>query len=474
MESTTDQIYTSQILKNENFEIVNQEYDENKQILKQKIPLVVCLGRTGSGKSTLLSDLSGKKDIFKASDSFESATNEYTSSLCDIDYRPMMLFDSIGFDDNSNSSTYIEKTAQFLLDVKSGVSCVILTVSVSESREFDTTQVDNVINLLGETVINNLLIVLTMKNRLNKEVAEERITKGYSVDFILSKLLKKGIKITKEQIAYYDMMKDQLSVIKKKIFEFIDKISVFLSPNSFALKGTKDSYELLPFNCGNKKNELLFLSLMTTCYNGCNKLRKFFLKGINEGNKIYQAKREDIIKRYNELEANQRNQNYDLIVNQSFPLSIASQSDKQDKLSESDNLDKFSESISKPESYYKSKKPKDISKKTFYNRLYYGVKVIAKIGGKNIPLMLAPIVIQGQYFLYTVPYVGASLGVGFGIYRLITEKGWKNKVFKSMGELVSGLATGLSLPGAEIQNVTDFVIDTSMHLIDESQNRKNK
>ena len=54
MESTTDQIYTSQILKNENFEIVNQEYDENKQILKQKIPLVVCLGRTGSGKSTLL------------------------------------------------------------------------------------------------------------------------------------------------------------------------------------------------------------------------------------------------------------------------------------------------------------------------------------------------------------------------------------------------------------------------------------
>ena len=43
-----------------------------------------------------------------------------------------------------------------------------------------------------------------------------------------------------------------------------------------------------------------------------------------------------------------------------------------------------------------------------------------------------------------------------------------------MGELVSGLATGLSLPGAEIQNVTDFVIDTSMHLIDESQNRKNK
>ena len=70
MESTTDQIYTSQILKNENFEIVNQEYDENKQILKQKIPLVVCLGRTGSGKSTLLSDLSGKKDIFKASDSF--------------------------------------------------------------------------------------------------------------------------------------------------------------------------------------------------------------------------------------------------------------------------------------------------------------------------------------------------------------------------------------------------------------------
>ena len=100
--------------------------------------------------------------------------------------------------------------------------------------------------------------------------------------------------------------------------------------------------------------------------------------------------------------------------------------------------------------------------------------MIAKIGGKNIPLMLAPIVIQGQYFLYTVPYVGASLGVGFGIYRLITEKGWKNKVFKSMGELVSGLATGLSLPGAEIQNVTDFVIDTSMHLIDESQNRKNK
>ena len=215
---------------------------------------------------------------------------------------------------------------------------------------------------------------------------------------------------------------------------------------------------------------------MNTLYksNIYNKLRKFFLKAINEGNKIYQSKREDIIKRYNELEANQRNQNYDLIVNQSFPLSIASQSDKQDKLSESDNLDKFSESISKPESYYKSKKPKDISKKTFYNRLYYGVKVIAKIGGKNIPLMLAPIVIQGQYFLYTVPYVGASLGVGFGIYRLITEKGWKNKVFKSMGELVSGLATGLSLPGAEIQNVTDFVIDTSMHLIDESQNRKNK
>ena len=128
-------------------------------------------------------------------------------------------------------------------------------------------------NLLGETVINNLLIVLTMKNRLNKEVAEERITKGYSVDFILSKLLKKGIKITKEQIAYYDMMEDQLSVIKKKIFEFIDKISVFLSPHSFALKGTKDSYELLPFNFGNKKNELLFLSLMTTCYNGCNKPR---------------------------------------------------------------------------------------------------------------------------------------------------------------------------------------------------------
>ena len=57
------------------------------------------------------------------------------------------------------------------------------------------------------------------------------------------------------------------------------------------------------------------------------------------------------------------------------------------------------------------------------------------------------------------------------IYRLITEKGWKNKVFKSMGELVSGLATGLSLP--EIQNVTDFVIDTSMHLVDETQNRKN-
>ena len=465
MESNTDQVYSSQILKNEKFEIVNQEYDENKKILKQKIPLVVCLGRTGSGKSTLLSDLSGKKDIFKAADSFESATNEYTSSLCDIDNRPMMLFDSIGFDDNSNSSTYIEKTAQFLLDVKSGVSCVILTVSVSENREFDTTQVDNVINLLGETVINNLLIVLTMRNRLNKQVAEERTAKGYSIDVILSKLLKKGIKITKGQITSYDMMEEQLSVIKKKIFEFIDKISVFLSPNSFALKGTKESYELLPFNFENKKNELLFLSLMTTCYNGCNKLKKFFLKAINEGNRIYQSKREMIIKRYNELEANQRNKNYDLVVNQSFPLSIVSESDNPD------NIDKLSESISKPENYYKSNKPKDISKKTFYNRLYYGVKVIAKIGGKHIPLMLAPIVIQGQYFLYTVPYVGASLGVGFSIYRLITEKGWKNKVFKSMGELVSGLATGLSLP--EIQNVTDFVIDTSMHLVDETQNRKN-
>ena len=43
MESTTDQIYTSQILKNENFEIVNQEYDENKQILKQTFS---CMSRT--------------------------------------------------------------------------------------------------------------------------------------------------------------------------------------------------------------------------------------------------------------------------------------------------------------------------------------------------------------------------------------------------------------------------------------------
>ena len=45
MESTTDQIYTSQILKNENFEIVNQEYDENKQILKTK-DTFSCMSRT--------------------------------------------------------------------------------------------------------------------------------------------------------------------------------------------------------------------------------------------------------------------------------------------------------------------------------------------------------------------------------------------------------------------------------------------
>lgn len=465
MESSPNVIYSSKILNNESFEVINKELDESKQIITQKIPVIVCLGRTGSGKSTLLSNLSGRSDIFKASDSFESATNEYTSTLCDIDNRSMLLFDSIGFDDNSNSSSYIEKTAQFLLDIKTGVSCVILTISIAERNEFDTAQVENVINLLGDTVINSLIIVLTMKNRLNKEIIEERLRKGYSIDAILSKLNKKGIELSKEQILHYNMKEEELIIIKKKIIEYVDNRTIFLSPNSFALKGTKDSYKLLPFSFENKKNELLFLSLMTTCYNGCKGLKKFFIKALNEGNKIYQSKRKDIIKRYDTLEKNQQNKNFDVISNQSFPLTIVSDSDEQDMLSQS---------ISKPENYYKAKKPKDISNKTFYNRLYYGVKVISKIGGKQIPIMLAPIVIQGQYFLYTVPYVGASLGVGLSIYRLITEKGWKNKVFKGIGELISGLATGLSLPGAEIQNVSDFVIDTSMHLIDETQNRKNK
>lgn len=59
-------------------------------------------------------------------------------------------------------------------------------------------------------------------------------------------------------------------------------------------------------------------------------------------------------------------------------------------------------------------------------------------------MFLVPIQIQGQYMMYSVPVVGAALGAGFGIYRLVKEKGWKNKFFKSFAEQVFGLTMGMS------------------------------
>lgn len=94
------------------------------------------------------------------SSNFTSTTSNYTESICLLKEKTIILYDSIGLNDNTNSPHYIEKTAQFLLDLLDGVSVIMITISITENIVFQSNFVENAINLLGRGVEGNILIVL--------------------------------------------------------------------------------------------------------------------------------------------------------------------------------------------------------------------------------------------------------------------------------------------------------------------------
>ena len=163
-------IYKCSTLRNGEFEILVSNVDTEKNIVKQVLPIVICLGRTGNGKSTLLSGLSNTNDIFLSSSNFTSTTSNYTELVCLLKEKTVVLYDSIGFDDNTNSSDYLEKTAQFLLELRDGVSVIMIAISIAENVMFQSNYVENAINLLGRGVESNILIVLTQANKLNQKM----------------------------------------------------------------------------------------------------------------------------------------------------------------------------------------------------------------------------------------------------------------------------------------------------------------
>lgn len=452
-------VYKCSTLRNGEFEILVSNVDTEKNIVKQVLPIVICLGRTGNGKSTLLSGLSNTNDIFLSSSNFTSTTSNYTELVCLLKEKTVVLYDSIGFNDNTNSSDYLEKTAQFLLDLRDGVSVIIVAISIAENVMFQSNYVENAINLLGQGVESNILIVLTQANKLNQKEKEKRLNFGFSKKTIISSLKKSKIFIEEKQIVYFDLDNEveNIEAIKVIIEDIIDTKGAVTPESSLAINGFKKQFSenFIFLN----KQDLLFVSILFAGYNSHKGLRLFFSKAIKEGNKIYEEK----VKFFSEKYSSDK-QNESMLVNKSLILypdfTEWIKNNNQDKKNnlEEDNTDKIK---------------KDIPKRTFFDRLFYGIKVLSKIGGSNVPMLLAPIQIQGQYLMYSVPVVGASIGAGFGVYRLVKEKGWKNKIFKSLTELVSGLTMGMStVSGLAVGVGATLGIDTSLQIYDEVKNNK--
>lgn len=411
--------------------------------------VVIVIGKKGSGKSTILNNLIQTKIFLdeKEENSIGIISHFFQRKKKEPLYSLYELQSEI-YEINHN---YLEEIAACLIELRTGINLVIVTISITELK-IDISPILTAVHLFGVKVVKrNMLIVLTQKGFLNEN--EQHAFDDIKYKEVLIKLCsKKNIKIDENKIMLYepketDFIDDGIIEIKNRIINS----TLYYSPISSNLHVIKSDLEK-KFEIN--KNDLNFLSLLILAKKSKN--IKAFLENYLDQCDDLDENAQNIAAAY-EFSKSKEAIQCDKPPMFSSTLTSSSLSQLFPKSNESwIILDK--KLLTPSYADYKFSNDQIKRKDLLIKRLCTGIKVGIKAGTKC----------TGEILKYNtlMPIVGGTMGVAMATIRIIREEGIKNKITKGGLELLSG-GINAFIPG--IGTVISIYVDGLIGTMDETE-----